>query len=532
MLHVPQSLIMSVLPAQMAGSDVGWAVLISAALVLMLVIFLFVYASRYRKVGPNEVMIISGRRRAMRLPDGTVGTRGFRIVTGGGTFIWPVIERLDLLSLELMTLDVQTPEVYTLHGVPVIVDGVAQIKVRSDDASIATAAQQLLSKGKNEVMNIALMTVEGHLRAILGTMTVEEIYRNRDTFAQKVQEVAAADMGNMGLEIVSFTIRDIRDKQGYLDALGKPRIAQVKRDAIIGQAEADRDATIKSAEANQLGQQAKLAAETKIAEATRDYQLKVQEFQGDVNKRKAEADLAYELQKNISNQAVKAEEVKIQIVEREKSIELQEKEIARKEKELDATVKKPAQAEFFKIQTMAEAEKQRLTLEAQGKAESQKAQGFAQAEVVARTGQAEALAQKSRGLAAAEVIEAQGSAEATAMMKKAESWSHYNEAAVTQMLVEAMPQIARAIADPLSKTERIVIINAGGDGDGSGSGASKLTKDVTNIISQVPAVIEGLTGMKLEDLVNRIPGLKESNGKNGGGPVVQPAPEKSVMPKD
>lgn len=509
------SQILSIHPAMTAqfGWDAGMPVLILAGILIMLFIFVMIYASRYRKVGPNEVMVISGRQHRFKLPDGTIGRRGYRILAGGGTFIFPVLERLDILSMELMTLDVQTPEIYTLHGVPVIVDGVAQIKVRGDESSIATAAQQLLSKGKSDVMNIAQMTVEGHLRAILGTMTVEEIYRNRDTFAQRVQEVATSDMANMGLEIVSFTIRDIRDKQGYLDALGKPRIAQVKRDAIIGQAEADRDATIKSAEANQIGQQAKLIAETNIAESTRNYQLKVQEYQADINKKKADADLAYELQKNVMNQAVKAEEVKIQIVEREKSIELQEKEILRREKELDATVRKPAEAEFFKINRLAEAEKQKLTLEAQGRAEAQKAQGFAEADVVARTGEADGLAAKARGLATADVIEAQGAAEALAMKKKAESWAMYNEAAVTQMLVEAMPLIAKAIAEPLTKTEKIVIINSG---NGNGGGASKLTSDVTTIMSQIPAVIEGLTGMKMDELISRVPELR----KSGNGPVV------------
>ena len=338
------------------------APVVIAALIVVVLMFMMVYATRYRKVGPNEVMIISGRKHRHRLPDGSIGQRGFRIVQGGGTFVYPILERLDILSLELMTLDVKTPEVYTLYGVPVIVDGVAQIKVRGDAESIATAAQQLLSKGKADVMNIALMTVEGHLRAILGTLSVEEIYKNRDAFAQKVQEVATADMANMGLQIVSFTIRDIKDNQGYLDALGKPRTAQVKRDAIIGQAEADRDAKIKSAEANQLGQQAKFAADTKVAEAERDYQIKVQEYATSVNAKKADADLAYQLEKNITSQAVKAEEMQIQIVERQKSIELQEKEILRKERELDATVKKPASAEMFRIQTLAEAEKQKLRL--------------------------------------------------------------------------------------------------------------------------------------------------------------------------
>jgi len=196
-------------------------------------LLIWMVLSRYTKVGPNDVLIVSGRKHRFVDPDGSVRTRGFRIVKGGGTFVYPIVEKVDVLSLELLTIDVQTPEVYTSKGVPVKVDGVAQIKVKGDDISIATAAEQFLSKATDEIKQVAMQTLEGHLRAILGTMTVEEIYQNRDAFASKVQEVAAGDMANMGLSIVSFTIRDIRDSQGYLDALGKPRIAQVKRDAQI-----------------------------------------------------------------------------------------------------------------------------------------------------------------------------------------------------------------------------------------------------------------------------------------------------------
>ena len=280
---------------------------------IVVVVFLFtlVWASRYTKVGPNEVLVVSGRKYRQVDPDGAAHMRGFRIVKGGGTFVMPVVEKVDILSLELLTIDVQTPEVYTSKGVPVRVDGVAQIKVKGDDIAIATAAEQFLSKGRDEIKNIATQTLEGHLRAILGTLTVEDIYQNRDAFAAKVQEVAAGDMANMGLSIVSFTIRDIKDSQGYLEALGKPRIAQVKRDAQIAQAEADRDAMIKSSQATQAGQEAKFIADTKIAEAQRDYQMNVAQYQAAVNQRKAEADLAYDLQKYKTGQLVKAEEVQV-----------------------------------------------------------------------------------------------------------------------------------------------------------------------------------------------------------------------------
>ena len=254
---------LNLVPMLAALNIVQGGISIIAAVVIVIVVFLLLYMifSRYTKVGPNQVLIVSGRKH--RLEDGS--SVGFRIVKGGGTFVWPIFEKVDLLSLELLTIDVQTPEVYTSKGVPVKVDGVAQIKVKGDDVSIRTAAEQFLGKSQDEIRNIATQTLEGHLRAILGTMTVEEIYQNRDAFASKVQEVAAGDMANMGLGIVSFTIRDIRDTQGYLDALGKPRIAQVKRDAQIAQAEADRNAMIKSSQATQAGREAKFAADAKIA---------------------------------------------------------------------------------------------------------------------------------------------------------------------------------------------------------------------------------------------------------------------------
>jgi flotillin len=485
-----------------------------AAVVFVLFVFLRIWAGRYTKVGPNEVLVISGRKRRVMDPDGKIRDVGFRIVKGGGVFVWPVFEKVDILKLELMTIDVQTPEVYTSKGVPVKVDGVAQIKVKGDDISIATAAEQFLSKGTDDIKSIAMQTLEGHLRAILGTMTVEEIYQNRDAFASKVQEVAAGDMANMGLGIVSFTIRDIRDTQGYLDALGKPRIAQVKRDAIIAQAEADRDAMVKSSQATQAGQEAKFLADTKIAEAQRDYQSSVAQYQAAVNQRKAEADLAYDLQKFKTGQLVKAEEVQVQIIEKQKQIELQQQEIMRKQRELEANVQKPADAERYKVETLANARKFQLETEAEGAASATKATGFASADVAKATGIAEAEANKARGLAEASVIEAQGLATAEAMRKKAESFKEYNQAAVIQMLVEILPQVAGKISEPLAKTEKIVIINSG---NGPGGGASKLTGDITQIVSQLPPVLESLTGVKLEKLLEQVPALRKAMGKDEPG---------------
>ena len=501
---------MNTLLAQIDLPHLGTTVIAVVGIVIVIFIFMAIWAGRYTKVGPNQVLVVSGRKHKFVEPDGSMQARGFRIVKGGGTFVIPVIEKVDVLSLELLTIDVQTPEVYTSKGVPVKVDGVAQIKIKGDDISIATAAEQVSSKTIDEIKNVATQTLEGHLRAILGTMTVEDIYQNRDAFASKVQEVAAGDMANMGMGIVSFTIRDIRDGQGYLEALGKPRIAQVKRDATIAQAEADRDSMIRSAAATQAGQEAKFVADSKIAEAQRDYQMNVASYQASVNLKKAEADLAYDLQKFKTGQLVKAEEVQVQIIEKQKQIELQQQEILRKQRELEANVQKPADAERYKVETLANATKFQLETEAAGAASAAKAKGFASADVVKATGLAEAEANKARGLAEAAIIQAQGSATAEAMKLKADSFKQYNEAAVIEMIVRILPEVAGKVSEPLAKTEKIVIINSG---SGPGGGASKVTGDVTQIIAQLPPVIESLTGIKFEKLLEQVPALKNAMGK-------------------
>ena len=478
--------------AQSPDGGLGGALLAALAIIVVFIISILVWANRYVKVGPNEVLIISGRRRRMRDASGEVKSVGFRIVKGGGAFVWPVVEKSDILSLEVMTLEVKPPETYCISGAPVCVDGVAQIKVKGDDISIATASEQFLSKGTKQIMEIALQTVEGHLRAIVGTLTIEDIYKNRDMFSQKVQEMASGDMANMGLHIVSFTLREIRDNQGYLEALGKPRIAQVKRDGIIGEAEADRDATIKSAQANQAGQEAKYEAETHVAEANRNYEMKCAEYQASINQRKAEADLAYDLQKYKTGQLVKKEEVSVEVVEKENMIKVQEQEILRREKELTATIQRPADAEKYRVTTIADGERIRIQMEAEGRAKA-----------IEQVGNGEASATRAKGLAQAEVIKAQGFSEAEAMHKKADAWSRYNEAALTQMVLDKLPEIARAVAEPLGKIDRMVVIS----GDGQGGGASRITQDVTNVIAQLPPLVEALTGVDLSDVIKNVPKL-------------------------
>ena len=480
--------------APAADSGMGGLVIVAAIVVpLLIVFFIFVgiYASRYVKVGPNEVLVVSGRKFRVRDAKGVEQVVGFRVVKGGGTFVWPVLEKAEILSLELMTLDVKTPEVYSSVGVPILVEGVAQIKVKGDEVSIRTASEQFLSKTPSEIMQIAQQTLEGHLRAIIGRLTIEELYRDRDAFAQRVQEVSSGDFANMGLTIVSFTIKDIRDNHGYLDALGKPRTAQVKRDAIIGQAEADRDATIKSSEAAQIGQKARFGAEAQIAESARDFEIKKAEYTQAVNLKKAESDQAYDLQKYKTQQAVKIEEMKVLDIEKDRMIEI-------KQKDLQATIQRPADAEKYRIQQIADAQKYQVIQESEGRALA--------AQNVGR-GEAEAI--KAKGLAEAEIVLAKGRAEAEAMRNKAEAWRQYNEAAVAQMFIEKLPEIARAVAEPLGKTDKITIISTGGDG----VGASKLTSDIVNIVAQLPAVLEGTTGVNLKEMIQKLPGFSKDKDK-------------------
>lgn len=495
------------------ASPVGLVVFGVVALFAVVLLLAMIYTKMYQKASPNEVLVISGRGKEPRL------------VIGSGQLVIPLFERVDRFSLETMTIEILTPEVYTAQGVPVIIDAVAQVKVRNEPDMVRLALERFLSKNPSEIKEIVKQTLEGHTRAIIGQMSIEGIITARDEFAQKVTEVSTRDLANMGLTIDSFSIKDVKDNQGYLAALGKPRTAEVKRDAAIAEANAARDSQKAAASAGQEAEIAKIEARTRIAEKDRDFRIQQAEFNIASKRREAEADLTYELQKNISAQKVKEQEVQIQVVEKQKLIEVARSEAERREVELVATVRKPAEARQYEIETLANAEQFKLKTTAAGSAEAERLNGFAQAEVHQRGGEAEAAAEKAKGLASAEVerakglasaevIRAQGLSEAEAMVKKAAAWGSYNQAAIMQMLIDRMPEIASAISAPLAKTEKIVMINS----DGQGGGASKLTKDVTNVVAQLPSILEALTGMDLGDLASKIPGL--SGAKET--PVSQP----------
>jgi flotillin len=456
--------------------------------ILLLVLFILgtFLAKIYRTVGADEAMIITGA--------GTKG--GIKVVKAGGSFVFPIIQQHENISLQVHTISVATPEVYTKQGVPIMVDGVAQIKINGEIEDITTAAEQFLGK-QDQINYIANETLEGHLRAILGQMTVENIYQNRDEFAQRVQSVAATDLRKMGLHIVSFTIKNVKDKNGYLDALGVPQIEVVKRNAAIATADNERDTIIAQAQAREQGKKADYIADTNVAEAEKEMEVKKAAFKKEQDQKKAEAELAYKLQEAKTLQDVKEQEMQIDLVERQKQIEIEEKEILRREKQYDAEVKKKADADRYAVEQAAEADKNRKVRDAEAHAESIKLEGQAKAEK-----------EKVEGHAQAEVIRQKGLAEAEAKDAIAEAMKKYGEAAIAEMLVEKFPEIAGAIAQPLSQTEKLVVIDSGSD---TGGGANKVTGYVTDLLGKLPETVGALTGVDLNQMLKNLAEDRKEN---------------------
>jgi flotillin len=448
-------------------------------LMILAVLFLLVtLAKMFRKAGPNEALVV-------------FGFRGTRVVKGHGTIIFPMVESARELSLELMSFDVAPQQdLYTKQGVAVTVEAVAQIKVKSDRESIETAAEQLLTKSPSEREGLIRLVMEGHLRGIIGQLTVEEIVKQPEMVADRMRSTCADDMNKMGLEVVSFTIKEVRDKNEYIVNMGRPDIARIKRDADVAAAEAERDTAIKRAAAQReaavaraQADQERVIAETlslaKQAEASRDMEVKKASYLESIKKQQAQADKAYEIQTNVMQQQVVAESVRVQQVEKHEQVKVQEAEILRREKELIATVLKQAEVERQRIETLATAERQRLSLEAEGKAAATRTQGQAEAEIIFKKGEAEAKA----------------------MNVKAEAYQEWNQAAVVDKLLTGMPDVVRAMAEPLSKVDRITVVSTG---NGDSAGVHKITGDMTKMAAQVPALFEALSGMQIKDLLSKV----------------------------
>ncbi|AYJ45629.1 flotillin family protein [Enterococcus casseliflavus] len=474
-------------------SPIVFPIAIVAFILLMLLI---IFVTKYQTAKPDEALIISGSYLGNKNVHADESNNKIKIVRGGGAFVLPVFQRSNRISLLSSKLDVSTPEVYTEQGVPVMCDGTSIIKIGSSVEEIATAAEQFLGKTREELENEAREVLEGHLRSILGSMTVEEIYQNRDKFSQSVQEVASVDLAKMGLIIVSFTIKEVRDKNGYLDSLGKPRIAQVKRDAEIAEAEALKETRIKKAQSEQESQTAESKRMTEIAEALKEKELKLALYKKEQDIAKADADQAYHLQSAIMKQKVREQEIEVEVVERQKQIELEEKEILRRERQFDSEIKKKADADRYALEQEALAKK--ASALATTEAEQFRTESLAKAE-----------ADKIRliGLAEAETTLAKGTAEAETKEKIAEAFKKYDEAAILSMIVEIMPQLVKEAAAPLGNIDKISVVDTG---SGEGVGANRVTNYATNLLSTTQETLKETLGLDVKSLIENFAGSNTS----------------------
>jgi len=446
--------------------------------ITLAVIFLLIFSILilWKKVPQDKALVVTGLKK--------------RIISGGGGLVIPMLERADLISLEVKKIYVATQGALTDQGVEITVDGVAIIKVKSDKESILSAVEQFntgsYAKTVEKIEDMSKSVLEGKLREIISKLSVEEIYKDKEKFSSKVQEVAALDLAEMGLEVKTLTIINISDVNGYLVALGKERIAEVKRDAQIAEANAEMETKIKTSEATRRGKEAQLEAEARIAEADKQKELQIQSYRKEQETAKAIADLAYEIEKNKVGKEVTETEMQVELIRKQRETELAEQEALRREKELSATIIKQAEAEKYREIQLAQARAEALKLEAAARAEAKKLEAEASAHQTTEVGRAEATAIREKGLA-----------EAEAMQKKAEAFKEYGEAAITQLIVERLPEIATAVSTPLSRTEKIVILDSGE----KGGGAAKISNYVTDIIATLPETVEALTGINLIDVL-------------------------------
>jgi len=447
----------------------------------------FFFRSRYKKAGPDEALIVYGRRRLFgrgRVKSADGETEGYRIVRGGGTFIWPGWESFERLSLKMMTLEINLPHVYTEQGIPINVKAVAQVKVQPATQAIRQAAEAFLGVPTDQVRSTIQETVAGHLRGIVGTLTVELLYRDQRSFQEKIREEAHNDLDAMGFEFKSFVFQEIQDDQGYLDALGQPKIQEALKQARIATANADRDAALEEEGARQTKEEKRFYVDTEIADSEKLLSLKKATI-------KQAVDVA-------DATAVKSGEMEL----KEQDIRIAEKEVDRRKLELSATVREAADAERYQIEQAAQAERRRRVEVAQ----AVKVEGLAQAE-------ATAAQRREVGLAEADAIRAKGEAEAEARRLLAEALKLYNDAGLSIEALKILPDVAAAISEPLSRAGETTIISQG-SGKGSGTGAGKLTEDVVQVLTQLGPILKQLAGVDLDDLLQGVAALPGAAAEN------------------
>jgi len=481
-----------------------WFGTIVAALFFGGLFLYLVLKTRYKKAGPDEALIVFGRKKLFgrKVRDEAGSTEAFRIIRGGGTFVWPGWESYERLSLKMMTLDMDLKHVYTVQGIPINVKAVAQVKVHGGIEAIRRASEGFLGMPVPEVQSTIKETVAGHLRGIIGTLTVEELYRDQKRFQDSVRAEANIDLEGMGFEFRSFVFREIQDDQGYLNALGQPKIQDALKNARIATAEADRDAKIEEEEARQQKEQKRIGVETEIATADRELDMKRASIRRDVDVADAQAKKAGEMELKVQN------------------IAIADREVERQKLELNANVREQADAKKYEAERLADAEKYRVE---QGAAADRKRREEAAAAVKAEglaKADAESAMCRDIGLAEAEAIRAKGEAEADARRLLAEALKLYNEAGLSIEALKVLPEIAAAVSEPLSRAGSTTIISNGG-ADGKGTGTAKMTEDVVQVLGQLGPIMRQLSGVDLDNLLQGIAKLPGAVSKRLDGPERQ-----------
>ena len=468
-------------------------IIIGVIVLLAIIIFM----CNYIKVPPNVALIVSGRKHKYKVKDadGKEITKqfGYRIVRGGATFVIPFFERVDKLNLGIMQVDIKTNQpVPSQEYIGVLVDGVANIKIGSDDVSVATAAEQFLGWKQQEIAAVAMQVLEGNMREIIGRMTISDLVQNRDKFANETQNAATADMRNMGLEIVNITIQNFSDNDGVLDTLAVKNIAEKKRDADIARAEAERDTVIRQSIADQEGNKARAEANATIAEQNKVLELRRAQFRAEQDRAKADADLAYQVQQENARKALETERAAAELIRLQKETELQAQQVQIQREKLSIEVRERAEAE--RDAKIAAAEAERMVIQARAEAELYKIQKEAEAKLALAQKEAEAqyiLAEKE-----AEAIRMKGEAEAEAMLKKAEAMKQDGQAAMMQMVIDKLPDMAKAVSEPLSKTDKIILFGEGG--------ATSMAKDTAGTMLQTFEAVKDAVGLDIPRMLKDV----------------------------
>lgn len=492
--------------------------MIIIAIVAIIALLIAICATGYVKASPDTAYVISGYRKA---PRELIGTAGIKI---------PFLEKKDELTLKLIPIDVKTATaVPTADYINVSIDAVVNVKIGTTTELLHAAEQNFLNKKEVEIASIAREVLEGNTREIVGQMNLEDMVGDRQMFADKVKDNAAPDLERMGLEIVSFNVQNFVDENGVIENLGVDNVVKIQKRAAISRAESERDIAIAKAKAKKEANDAQVEADTQIAQRQNELSIRQAELKALADVKRAEADAAYRIQEEEQRKQIEITTANANIAQKEKAIELNAKEVEIKEKALEAEIKKKAEADRFAAQQKADAElyetqrqadaelfeRQRKAeaekFEAEKKAEAAKARAEAEkyakiqeAEAVKAAGEAEAEAIKARGEAEAAAIKAKSIAEAEGIQKKAEAMKQYGEAAMLEMYFKALPEVAKNVAEPLTRTDKITMYGEGN--------SSKLVGDIMTTLDKVNEGLSGSLGFNIKDFLP----LKK---KNGGNPV-------------